>query len=276
MTARAAVEEAARQLAVAGVPAPRREGRLLLLAVGGPDVLLEPAAELGPAASAFAMAVARRARREPFAYIVGYREFYGLRLAVGPDVLIPRPETEGLVEHAARLAPPGGRAADLCTGSGAVAIALAWTRPDLVIDASDLFPAALEVARVNLAACEIGARVRLHQGDLWEALPAAAYDVCTCNPPYVATEEWERLEPEVREWEPEVALVPAGGWRAMYRRLAAGASTRLAPGGWLLAEIGGGQGAAVAAIFAEAGLGDVQVRADLAGLPRYCLGRRMR
>ena len=276
MTARAAVEEAARQLGATGVPEPRREGRLLLLAVGGPDVLLSPEALVGAAAPAFASAVARRARREPFAYIVGQREFHGLRLAVGPDVLIPRPETEGLVAHAARLAPPGGRAADLCTGSGAVAVALAHGRPDLTVDASDLSPAALAVARANVLAHGLEARVRLHGGDLWDALPSTPYDICTCNPPYVAPADWERLEPEVRDWEPAIALVPAGGWRAIYRRLAVGARARLAPAGWLVAEVGAGQGAAVAALFGAAGLEEVAVLEDLAGLPRYCLGRRPR
>ena len=273
MTARAGLEAAAQRLAAEGVPDARREARLLLLAAGGPDPLLDPQAPLDPVAGTFYAMVRRRRAREPFAYIVGHREFYGLRLSVRPGVLVPRPETEGLVEHALALAPAAGRVADLCTGSGAVAAALAVERPDLVVDAVDISPAALEVARDNIAALRLQDRVRLHQGDLWAALPEGSYNLCTCNAPYVTEAEWEAAEPEVRRWEPQVALVAPEGWPALYRRLAEGAVGRLVPGGHLLAEIGAGQGEGIAAVFQAAGLGEVRILPDLAGRPRYAVGR---
>lgn len=274
MTAGAALEEAAARLAAAGVPDPRREGRLLLMAAGAPDPLLAPEAPLGPEAPAVARAVARRVLREPFAYIVGQREFYGLSLAVGPGVLVPRPETEGLVARAAALAPTGGCVADICTGSGAVAAALAWARPDLRVAAADISPEALAIAAANVARLGLAGRVRTHLGDLWAALPPGRYALCTCNPPYLDADEWSAAEPEVRQWEPPIALVAPEGWRALYGRLAAGARTRLIPGGHLLVEIGAAQGPEVAAIFTAAGLADVAVMPDLAGRPRYVGGRR--
>lgn len=274
MTVAMALSQAAARLGAAGVPDPRREARWLLLATGAPDPLLYPESPLAEHGAAFHQAVARRERREPFAYIVGRREFYGIDLTVGPAVLIPRPETEGLVERALELAPLRGWVADLCTGSGAVAVALALRRPDLRVDAADISAPALDVAAANARRHGLEARLRLYRGDLWAALPEAAYALCTCNPPYVEEGQWPALEPEVRDWEPRMALVTSEGWAEIYRRLAAGAMERLAPGGRLVAEIGAGQDAAVADIFSGAGLRRVRVAPDLAGMPRYAEGVR--
>lgn len=269
---------AAPVLAAAGVPQARREARLLLRATSGRDPWLEPEAEVpGVAEEAFRRAVARRSAREPFAYVVGRRWFRALELAVDPRVLIPRPETEALVAEAARLLPPGGAAVDLCTGSGAVALALAAERPDTAVTATDLCAAALAVAEENAARLGLLPRVRLRQGDLWAALPpspSGCVDVCTCNPPYVEEGEWAGLEPEVRDWEPRAALVPPEGWRALYARLAAGAEEHLRPGGWLLCEVGAGQGDAVAALFRGPAWERADVLPDLAGLPRVVRARR--
>lgn len=275
MTAGESVRDAAGRLARAGVEEPRREARLLLLATTGLDPWLRPTDELTPAAAAaFAAAVARRERREPFAYITGRREFHGLELTVSPHVLIPRPETELLVERALALAPIGAAVCDLCTGCGAVALALAARRPDLRLWAVDISAAAVEVAAEN--ASRLHLPLALHTGDLWEAVPAGAgaFDLCTCNPPYVDAGEWAGLSPEVRDWEPRGALVPAEGWPALCARLAAGARGRLRPGGWLLCELGAGQAAAAAAIWTRAGLVDLRVHPDLAGIPRVLEGRR--
>jgi release factor glutamine methyltransferase len=276
--ARTALAWGARRLRRAGIAEPRREARLLLQALAHVDPLLRPEAGIGrEALAAYVAAVRRRAAREPFAYIVGRRFFRHLELAVDRRVLVPRPETEGVVERALVLLPQGGLAADLCTGSGAIALALAHERPDALVDAGDISAEALEVARDNVRRLGLEGRVRLWRGDLWEALPPSrrgAYDLCTCNPPYVAAEELPRLEPEVRDWEPRVALVAAEGWPALYGRLAAGAAAWLRPGGWLVAEVGLGQADTVAALFRGQGLTDVRVHPDLAGIPRVVEGRR--
>ena len=276
MTAGALVAAAATALAEAGVEGPVREAGLLLRAIAATDARLHPEAELGrDVAATYVAAVGRRARREPYAYIVGYREFAGVDIEVTRDVLIPRPETEMLVQRAQVLAPPGATVCDLCTGSGCIALALAKQRPDLEITATDISAAALAVAERNAA--RLGVPVRLRPGDLWQALPVAQrgrLDLCTCNPPYVEAGDLAALAREVRDWEPGIALVPAAGWRSLYRRLASGAVDWLRPGGHLLCEVGAGQAADVAGIYRSAGLVQVRTEADLAGMPRMVEGRR--
>lgn len=277
MTAADLLAWAAPRLAAAGVPDARREARLLLRACGGPDPWLAPEAAAAPAAEGnFRAAVARRAAREPFAYIVGRRAFRGLELAVDGRVLVPRPETEALVEEGARLLPRGGAALDLCTGSGAVALALAAERPDARITATDASADALAVARENADRLGLGRRVRLLQGDLWDALPPGepAFALCTCNPPYVEACELPSLEPEVRDWEPRGALVAPEGWRALYGRIARGARDHLRPGAWLICETSADQAAAVAALLAPPAWEATAVLADLGGLPRLVRARR--
>ncbi len=278
MTSMELVADAADRLAAAGVPAAGREARLLLRAVASVDARLHPLAEIpAEVAGAYAAVVERRARREPYAYITGRREFFGLSLEVDRHVLIPRPETELLVERALALAPRGAMTCDLCTGSGAVALALAAQRPDLQLTATDISGEALSVAERN--ARRLGLRLRLFAGDLWAALPASdrgTLDLCTCNPPYVDAADWLGLDPEVRSWEPRQALVPPEGWGCFLHRLVAGAAEWLKPGGWLLAEVGVGQALAAGDLFVRNGLTEVRSHHDLAGIPRVIEGRRVR
>jgi release factor glutamine methyltransferase len=279
MTAAELLAASAPRLAAAGVPEARREARLLLRACAGADPWLDPDVPVDRRAeAAFHAAVARRAAREPFAYIVGRRAFRGLDLAVDGRVLVPRPETEALVEEGARLLPRGGSALDLCTGSGAVALALAAERPDARVTATDLSADALAVARDNADRLGLGPRVRLLRGDLWDALPPGdpGFELCTCNPPYVEAGELPGLQPEVRDWEPSGALVAPEGWRALYGRIVLGAPAHLRPGGWLLCEASPAQTATVAALFAPPAWESAAVLADLGGLPRVVRARRAR
>lgn len=221
--------------------------------------------------------VARRRRREPVAYIVGAREFYGRRFEVSPAVLVPRPETELLVERALSLLARDARgpALDLGTGSGCIAVTLALERPALEIDATDLSPDALAVAARNAAALGIADRVRLHRGDLFAALPRPqSYALVVSNPPYVADSERTLLAPEVRDHEPALALFAGADGLDVLRRLVREAPDWLAPGGTLLVEIGSGQGEAVSALARQAGLVDVAVHRDLAGHDRVVEARR--
>lgn len=278
VTAGAAVAAAAAVLAAAGLEAPRREAGALLRAVAEVDVRLDAERPLPRrAVTAYLRAVRRRAHREPFAYVVGVREFWGLTLWVPRGVFIPRPESELLVEHALRLLPAGGLACDLCTGSGAVALALAHACPQARCDAGDRSRVAVRVAAANARRLGLERRVAIGRGDLFSALPSTRrglYDVCTCNPPYVEAAEVNALDPEVRHWEPRQALVPAEGWRRLYRRLAAGAVAWLRPGGWLLCEVAAGRADEVSCILRAAGMEALSVHADLAGVPRVVQARR--
>jgi release factor glutamine methyltransferase len=227
--------------------------------------------------SALNAAAARRARREPLAYILGTRPFFGLTLRVTPDVLIPRPETEILVEVAlAEIARTGARrVVDVGTGSGAIAVAIAAHAPEVRVFATDISPAALAVARENAAVCGVAARITFFEGDLLEPVAALApFDIIVSNPPYIAPEEVARLEPEVRDYEPHVALGTHPDPLHFHRRLSVEAPPLLAPGGLLAVEIGIGQADAVTRLWRAAGLEEVTVTADLAGVPRVVAGRR--
>jgi release factor glutamine methyltransferase len=266
-------------LARAGLP--RLDARALLSHVSGRprEWLLahgdEPA-DPG-AADAFDALAARRRAGEPLAYLLGWREFLGRRFAVGPAVLVPRPETEGLVEAAlARLPAPGGappRLLDLGTGSGVIAISLALARPDATVVATDACADALAVARVNARA--LGAdRIGWRQGDWWAALPtdAAAFDAVVANPPYIALGDPHLLDAALRH-EPPAALASGPRGLDAIARIVAGAPARLAAGGWLLLEHGHDQGDAVRGLLRAAGLDAVATLADLQGLARITLGR---
>ena len=213
----------------------------------------------------------RRAKREPVAYITGQREFYGRPFQVDRRVLVPRPETELVVDIARERAPAGAAVADLGTGSGCLAITLALEIPEARVVASDVSSDALELARANAAA--LAADVTLVEGDGPAALAPQrhgleAWDVFVSNPPYVDPSERSELEPEVREHEPDLALfAPAGDPDVWVRRLLDEALAWLAPGGVLLVELGLGQGPRVLALAAERGLA-ARLHTDLAGVPR--------
>lgn len=221
----------------------------------------------------------RRGAREPAAYIVGTREFWSLEFQVDRRVLVPRPETEHLVEWGLEVARSSGassgkglRIVDIGTGSGVVAIALASELADAEIVAVDASEAALEVAPDNATRLGLGDRIRFERSNLFEALPAdAPFDLVVSNPPYVTAAEYRALAPELREWEPRTALESGDDGLDVTRPLVAEAARRLVPGGWLLVEVGT-QSAAVRQLFEDAGFVNVAVRDDLAGLPRVVGG----
>ena len=208
--------------------------------------------------------VARRARREPLQYVLGEWGFRRLTLAVDPRALIPRPETETLVERAlARLAERRSpRVLDAGTGSGAVALAIADEHPGARVTGIDVSPEALALAAENVA--RTGLRIELANHDFLTGLPPGPWDAVVSNPPYVRRGELRELEPEVRDWEPRVALVSEEAVDA----LVGGARAVLAPGGWLLLEVGDGQAAAVVAALEREGYREPRVTDDLAGRPR--------
>lgn len=221
--------------------------------------------------------VERRRRREPVAYILGEREFYGRPFEVNPHVLIPRPDTELLVEQALRAldAGPDGAVLDLCTGSGAVAVVVAAERPEQHVVATDISEQALEVARRNAERNGVAERVAFHSGDLFEALPDSEPFACiTANPPYVREDERAELQPEVRDHEPELALFAADEGLGVIRRILQGAAERLVDGGSLLMEVGYQQAAQVAELFEQAGFRDVERVPDLSGIERVVRGVR--
>jgi release factor glutamine methyltransferase len=224
--------------------------------------------------AAYRAAIKRRMAREPVAYITGSREFWSLPLAVTPEVLIPRPETETLVEVALALSQRAARTlVDVGTGSGALAIALASELPAARVLATDLGQAALALARGN--ATIHGLELELLQGDLLSPLPDDLQpELVVSNPPYVTTAEWQQLPPEVRDWEPRAALDGGPDGLSVIRRLVPAAAGRLAPGGHLALEVGAGQAPQVMELLREQGFTKVRAHPDLAQVERVVSGRR--
>jgi release factor glutamine methyltransferase len=221
--------------------------------------------------------VERRRKFEPIAYILGEREFYGRSFEVTNSVLIPRPDTETLVEEALRVvkkdAPPG-RLLDLCTGSGAVVLTLAAELPERELVATDISAEALAVAGRNAQRLGLDARVTFRQGDLFAALPdGERFAAITVNPPYIGSDELAGLAPDVRDHEPRLALDAGSDALSFYRRLVAGAKSALLPGAQLLVEVGYTQAEQVCALFVAAGFREVQSAKDLSGTARVVRGR---
>jgi release factor glutamine methyltransferase len=224
-------------------------------------------------ADAFRADLARRAAGVPLAYLVGAREFRGLHLRVGPSVLVPRPETEHLVDWALeQMAPwPQPRVLDLGTGSGAIAVAIAHARPDARVMATDIDAQALSVARSNAQAH--GVSIDWRQGSWWDAVPDGRFAVVVSNPPYVAGDDPHLA---ALAYEPLHALTPGGDGLDALRAIVAGAAPHLEPGGALLLEHGHDQADAVRRLLHDAGLVGVCSRRDLAGHERCSGGRQPR
>jgi release factor glutamine methyltransferase len=260
-------------LRAAGIDTPRLDAELLLERATGERrerFAMEPDARLDPvAARAFADFVRRRLRREPVAYILGVRAFRRIELAVDRRVLIPRPETEHLVEVALELEPLA--VCDVGTGSGAIALAVADELPNARVTATDIYPEALEVARANAERLGLADRVRFEAGSLPRE---GSFDLILANLPYVSAREWLELEPEVRDYEPRGALVPGPtgleAIEALLGELAVGAGARTKA---IALEVGEGQAPVVAELVRRAGFERVEVRRDLAGIERVVVGR---
>ena len=230
-----------------------------------------------PVAERFDALAARRREGEPLAYLTGYREFFGRRFTVDRHVLVPRPETEGLVEAAlsrlpARVAAPL-RVLDLGTGSGVIAITLALARPDLHLSATDASANALVCAKANAARLS-ASPIDWHQGDWWGALPAHTprFDMVVSNPPYLADSDPHLGDPALRH-EPQHALACGPQGLEAIEQIVAKVCAHLRPGGWLLLEHGCEQGSAVRDRLMQAGLSEVATLTDLQGLDRISLGR---
>lgn len=221
--------------------------------------------------------IRRRAAREPIAYIVGRQEFWGLTFEVSPAVLIPRHETELIVEAALELFPDATApiaVAEICTGCGCVAVALARERPAARVIAADISEQALDVARRNVNRFGVGEQVRVVHGDLLEGLEGP-FDLITANPPYVRDGDRRGLQPEVRDHEPAVALFGDTDGLGLIRRLIAQAPARLRPGGYFIFEFGFGQDEAVEHLVAGSnGLRLLELRRDLQGIARTAVTNR--
>ena len=271
MKAVEAVSRAERELAAAGVPTPRVDAELLVAHTLGLSRTALYAAERPVDVAALGPLVARRAGREPLAYVLGEWGFRRLTLAVDRRVLVPRPETEVVVERClallAGIAEP--RVLEVGAGSGAIALALADEHPGARVTATETSADALAVARENARRAGLEERVELVHGDVLAGL-RGPYDLVVSNPPYVRAEEIDGLEPEVREHEPRDALVAPGVTEAVAR----GAAGVLRPGGWLVLECGDGQAGALAALLRSLGYRDVDATRDLAGVERVLAGRR--
>jgi release factor glutamine methyltransferase len=275
VTVRGALREGAERLRPS--PSAGRDAELLLRHALGKDrawVLTHPEETVGPSAlHTYQESIHRRARREPVQYIVGEQEFFGLAFRVTRDVLIPRPETEHLVEAAlARLAANVVlRIADVGTGSGAIAVALAHALPRARVTALDLSPAALAIAAGNAQRHGVEDRVEFRESDLLGAVRGQVFDSIVSNPPYVALTD--ELEPQVRDYEPAEALYAGETGLDIYRRLIPEARAALKPGGLLLMEMGHGQGEALAAMLE--GWRSVAFVDDLRGIPRVVVAQRV-
>ncbi len=265
----------------AGIEEPGREARLALCEAGSlqaASLIAAPEAALGePAAARLVNLAARRAAGEPLSKILGRREFWGLMLAVSPDVLDPRPETETLVETALKLLGSRRRdqlrVLDLGVGSGAILCALLSECPaarGLGVDAS---PAAIAIARRNIETCGLSARAEIRLGDWTEGIEGP-FDLIVSNPPYIRSVDIDGLTREVRDFDPRLALDGGADGLDAYRRILPASVRLLGPGGRLIVEVGAGQGGDVLGLAARLGFVHAETRRDLAGIERVVIGER--
>jgi len=258
-----ALNLAEERLAEAGVDTPRADAEFLVAHVLGTSRSGVHAARDRELPDEFGALLERRRNREPLAYVLGEWGFRRLVLKTDPRALVPRPETEVVVERCLALlrGEPGPRVLDLGTGSGAIALSIADERPDVRATAVDAAPGAVALARENAERLELDVEIR--EGDLDVA--AEGWDLVVSNPPYVSPDEWDSLQPEIREWEPRDALVGEG----LHEEIARLASTRL-----IVFEVGDGQADHVADALASLGYADITITPDLTGEDRVVDGRR--
>jgi release factor glutamine methyltransferase len=271
---------AAEDFARRGLSSPRLDAELLLGEVLGVDrvrLILDSEKPLREEELArYRELIKRRRRGEPIAYIRGEREFYGHRFRVDARVLVPRPDTEILVETGLLRTQPKslyGRALDLCTGSGCVAIAFALQRPTWKVTGTDVSPGAMSLARENAERLGAIFATRWLLGDLFEALaPGERFDLITSNPPYIPLGDIATLDADVRDFEPRLALEGGADGLDVVRRIVERAPEFLESGGVLALEVGHDQAARVAALFEARGFGEIQVKRDYGGIERVVSG----
>jgi len=259
---------------------PRREAEVLLGAALGRTrawLLAHPEERIldCEATDRYEAYVTRRALGEPVAYLLGEKEFWSLPLAVGPGVLIPRPETELVVERSLGHFPTDAvfEALDLAAGSGALALAIASERPHCRVTATDVSEVAVATGRRNAERLGLSGRVEVVCGSWFDPVAGRTFDLIACNPPYIALDD-ARVEAGVRRYEPPQALFAGPTGLEALQAITAGAPRHLRPGGWLIVEHGDAQGAAVRGLFEAAGFADVRTHRDLAGRERCTEGRR--
>ncbi|HXG68127.1 MAG TPA: peptide chain release factor N(5)-glutamine methyltransferase [Blastocatellia bacterium] len=280
-----AIAEGARRLSESGILEDRRTASVLLGHVLGVDrarLLIDSKEQIEESRyRQYLGLVERRAAGEPLQYITGHQEFYGLDFIVTPDVLIPRPETELLVERVLKLATVDEKKdnpviADIGTGSGCIAVTVAFHLPGARVIASDISGAALAVARANAERLGVKDHIEFREGDLFEPFAGleGALDFVASNPPYVPLERPEFLQNEVRDWEPHVALFGGGSGLDFYRRLLAEGQRYVKPGGYLVCEIGYTQLDAIREMIAPEAWELVDVTSDLQSIPRTLTVRR--
>jgi release factor glutamine methyltransferase len=276
------IERAADRLGAAGVESGQLDAELLLAWAAGAarsDTIAGNIELSEDLLARFEFAIARREKREPLAYIVGHKEFHSLEFEVSPAVLIPRPETETLVDAALKFVQAAGqvRVLEIGAGSGAIAITLAHDCAGVNLVATEISADALEVAARNARRHGVAARVEFRRANVFEPLDGretlGRFGLIVSNPPYVEDEAISALEPEVRDFEPRGALSGGPDGLDFYRRIAGHVQEHLAPGGALMVEVGAGQAPAVAKIFADAGMRRLDVINDLSGIARVVAAR---
>jgi release factor glutamine methyltransferase len=276
LTVRDALGAALDALTAAGCDTPRLDAEVMIADALGVDrgaLVADPdMAVPGSAARLIGKRVRRRVAREPVAYILGRKGFRHLDLTVDRRVLIPRPETELLVELALELQP--ARVLDVGTGSGAIALAVADELPGCAVTATDTSPGALEIARANAERLGLADRIEFVEG----TLPEGGFDLVLANLPYVAERDWDTLQPEVTQWEPREALLAGPDGLDAYRALLSDRGRAFGPiaaatSAALAVEVGEGQAEAVAGLMRESGFGEVEIRRDLAGIERVVVAQ---
>lgn len=271
------LEDATERLRAAGVDAPRLDAEVLLAHTAGitREALFAHTIVLDDGQrDRYASLVDLRSSRMPLAYITGRREFYSMELEVSPEVLIPRPETEVLVTAAldALASRPSARVLDLATGSGAIALAIAANALEARVTATDISAPALAIATRNATRHALDRRVEFRLADCWEVLNGGEglgrFELIVANPPYVKNDEIAVLEPEIRSFEPRLALAGGPDGLDFYRRISSGAHRHLAPGGTVMVEVGEGQAGDVAALFRAEGYDHIALLEDFANIQR--------